>query len=326
MGKIDFVIDWVDGSDEEWNSIRNRYNNNGGDTRDVRFRDWDLLPYWFRSVEKNAPWVNKIYFVTFGHIPEWLNINHPKIQIINHKDYIPNNFLPTFNSNAIELLINRIPNLSENFVFFNDDFYINDEVKPSDFFDNNGMPLDSGILSPQIPQINSITHITTNNMEIINKYFSREDVLKHIFKFVNFRYGIQNIKTLATLPWHVLLGFHDLHMPISFRKSTFEYVWNLEKDSLQKTLLNKFRTNEDYSIWLYRYFQIMMGEFTPRRKSIGKYYNISNDNKIIIDDIKNSNHKLIVLNDQEVDDFENIKNELSDAFRARYPLKSGFEK
>lgn len=326
MEKIDFIIDWVDGDDPKWNAIRKHYNHESGDTRDVRFRDWDLLPYWFRAVEKNAPWVNKIYFVTFGHLPEWLDINNPKIEVINHKDYIPNEYLPTFNSNVIELLINRIPHLSENFVFFNDDFYLNAPVTPSDFFDKNGLPRDSGILSPQIPRKNSITHITTNNLEIINEHFSRDDVLKNIFKFINFRYGKQNIKTIATLPWNVLLGFHDLHIPISFKKSTFEYVWNLEGNNLKKTLLNKFRSDADYNIWVYRYFQLMMGEFTPRSSDFGKYYAISNNNTSIIDEIKNRRHPLIVINDQEVDDFEKIKKELNDAFRKRYPVKSGFEK
>lgn len=324
--KIDFVIDWVDGADPEWNAVRNKYNNNNGDTRDLRYREWGLLKYWFRSVEMNAPWVNKIYFVTFGHLPEWLNTNHPKIQIINHSDYIPDEFLPTFNSNSIELLINKIPNLSEQFVFFNDDFYINAPVKSSDFFDANGIPRDSGILSPQLPKKNSITHITTNNLEIINEHFSRDDVIKNIFKFVNFKYGKQNVKTIATLPWHILLGFHDLHIPIAFRKKTFDYVWSLEGNNLEKTLQNKFRSNDDYNIWLFRYFQLLRGDFVPRNASFGKYYDITNDNKSIIDDVEHGKHHLIVLNDQEVENFETIKQNLNDAFQKRYPLKSEFEK
>lgn len=324
--KIDFVIDWVDGADPEWNAVRNKYNNNNGDTRDLRYREWGLLKYWFRSVEMNAPWVNKIYFVTFGHLPEWLNTNHPKIKIINHSDYIPAEFLPTFNSNSIELLINKVPNLSEHFVFFNDDFYINARVKPNDFFDESGMPRDSGILSPQLPKQNSTTHITTNNLEIVNKYFSRNDILKNIFKFINVKYGKQNVKTISTLPWHLLLGFQDLHIPISFRKETFESVWNLEEDNLRNTLKNKFRSNEDYNIWLFRYFQLLKGQFIPRSANFGKYYDISNNNSNIIEDIQKGRHKLIVINDQEVKNFEATKQELIESFQDRYPLKSEFEK
>ncbi|MBQ6357217.1 MAG: capsule biosynthesis protein CapK, partial [Solobacterium sp.] len=40
---------------------------------DNRFKDWGLFKYWFRGVEKFAPWVNKIYFITWGHVPTWLD-------------------------------------------------------------------------------------------------------------------------------------------------------------------------------------------------------------------------------------------------------------
>lgn len=326
MKKIDFVIDWVDDSDPDWNAERRKYKTFDGDNRSVRYRDWNLLKYWFRSVEKNAPWVNKIYFVTYGHLPNWLDTTNPKIKVIKHSDYIPEEYLPTFNSNTIELLINRIPNLSKCFVFFNDDFYINAPVKISDFFNKDGIPYDSGILSPQLPKQNSITHITTNNLEIINKYFSRDNVINNIPKFFNFKYGKQNIKTIATLPWHILLGFHDLHIPISFRKETFEYVWNLEEENLKNTLKNKFRSNEDYNIWLFRYFQLMQGQFVPRKPSFGKYYDIGDNNRNIIDDVKHGKHQLVVINDQEVENFEARKQELNEAFQERYPQKSEFEK
>ena len=88
---IDFVIPWVDGSDIEWQKERAKYDiskkidiNNCS----ARFRDWDNLQYFFRGVEKYAPWVHKIYFITWGHLPKWLNTDNPKLVIVNHKDYI----------------------------------------------------------------------------------------------------------------------------------------------------------------------------------------------------------------------------------------------
>ena len=59
------------------------------DDRDIRYRDWDNLQFWFRGVEKFAPWVNKIHFVTYGHLPKWLNVNNKKLNIVNHKDFMP---------------------------------------------------------------------------------------------------------------------------------------------------------------------------------------------------------------------------------------------
>ena len=59
---IDFVICWVDGNDPVWQEEKRKYSpDRGQDGGIVRFRDWDNLQYWFRGVEKFAPWVNKIH-------------------------------------------------------------------------------------------------------------------------------------------------------------------------------------------------------------------------------------------------------------------------
>lgn len=132
---IDFVILWVDGNDQNWLSEKFNYlsesdklNNN-----DSRFRDWELLRYWFRAIEENAPWFNNIYFITYGHVPIWLNLENKKLKVISHKDFIPEKYLPTFNSNVIELNLHRINTLNEQFVLFNDDFFLNKKVSPNFF-------------------------------------------------------------------------------------------------------------------------------------------------------------------------------------------------
>ena len=102
MNKIDFVLAWVDGADKEWLAERRKYNPaKGADNSAARYRDWENLQYWFRGVEKFAPWVNRIYFVTCGHIPPWLNTSHPKLKLIRHSDYMKPEYLPTFNINSI---------------------------------------------------------------------------------------------------------------------------------------------------------------------------------------------------------------------------------
>ena len=102
-GAIDFVVTWVDGNDPAWQQEKQKYTAVNADVRVNRYREWDQLKYWFRAVEKYAPWVNKIHFVTWGHLPEWLDTTNPKLNIVNHKDYIPEEYLPTFSSHTIEL-------------------------------------------------------------------------------------------------------------------------------------------------------------------------------------------------------------------------------
>ena len=83
MDMFDFVLRWVEGADSAWIQQRNEYLGIKNDqTQDSRFRDWENLQYWFRGVEKFAPWVNHIYFVTWGHIPSWLNTDHPLLFVV----------------------------------------------------------------------------------------------------------------------------------------------------------------------------------------------------------------------------------------------------
>ena len=110
------------------------------DDRDARYRDWETLRYWFRGVEKFAPWVNKIYFVTCGHVPSWLNLDADKLVHVKHSDYIPEEYLPTFSSHPIELNVNRIRGLSEHFVYFNDDTFLCRSI-PKEIFYRDGKPV-----------------------------------------------------------------------------------------------------------------------------------------------------------------------------------------
>ena len=122
MNEIDFVLPWVDGSDTDWIRERNHYLGIKEENVETsRFRDWENLQYWFRGVEKFAPWVRRIYFVTWGHVPKWLNTAHPKLTVVRHEDYIPAEYLPTFSSHPIELNLHRIKGLSDRFVYFNDE-------------------------------------------------------------------------------------------------------------------------------------------------------------------------------------------------------------
>ncbi len=132
---IDFVITWVDGQDKSWRRQRDSYSHTEGeDDSEVRYRDWGILRYWFRGVEQFAPWVRTIHFVTWGHLPIWLDMEHPKLHIVKHEEYIPKEYLPTFDSCVLEIHLHRIEGLSDHFVYFNDDMFLLRPLKPTFFF------------------------------------------------------------------------------------------------------------------------------------------------------------------------------------------------
>ena len=173
MNKIDFVLAWVDGADKEWLAERRKYNPaKGADNSAARYRDWENLQYWFRGVEKFAPWVNRIYFVTCGHIPPWLNTSHPKLKLIRHSDYMKPEYLPTFNINSIELNFHRIPELSEQFVYFNDDMFLLKSVKEEDFF-KDGLPRDCCIETALVQDDirNPFASMLMNDAALVNMHF-----------------------------------------------------------------------------------------------------------------------------------------------------------
>lgn len=179
--KIDFVITWVDGNDPRWQEERNHYaalEHREFDNNNARFRDWDTLRYWFRGIEKFAPWVNKVFFVTYGHKPEWLNTNHPKLVVVKHEDFIPHQYLPTFSSNVIEFYFNQIKGLSEKFVYFNDDTALLDYVEPERFF-KKGLPCDLGRMSimehAQPTIFDSNVFLAT---ALVNKHFDKKTAIR----------------------------------------------------------------------------------------------------------------------------------------------------
>jgi len=104
-----------------------------GESIDVVYT-WDELRYSLRSLEAFAPWVGNIYIVTNGDTPYWLDTSHSRILIITHDEiFLDRSYLPTFNSNAIELQLHRIPNLSRRFLYFNDDVFLGRAVSRGDF-------------------------------------------------------------------------------------------------------------------------------------------------------------------------------------------------
>ena len=332
MEKIDFVILWVDDQDPVWKKEKEYYQGEKNDktTSDNRFRDWNTLKYWFRGVEKFAPWVHQIFFITYGHIPDWLNVNHPKLKIINHKDFIDEKYLPTFNSNVIEINLNKIEELSEHFVEFNDDMFLIKDTLPSDFFEK-GLPKDEFVETIIMGNGNNDQYIHTliNNLNIINHNFIKSTVIKNNpFKHFHYRYGIKNFQTMSLLFWDKFSGFTNPHLPISHLKSTFDEVWEKEKAALLATCQNKFRMNNDVSHWVFRYWNLCKYRFSPRRtKKFGKYFDIDNISyRMICNHIEQQHSKVVCINDSSMwYDFEKIQPAIVQSFDKILPEPSSFE-
>jgi hypothetical protein len=129
---IDVVYTWVNGSDPKWLEMVSKYCDPAAVDRD-RFGQSDELRYSLRSVQMYAPWVRAIYILSNCSPPSWF-AGSENIKWIRHEDIIPESYLPLFNSHAIETFIHNLPGLSEQFLYFNDDFFLGGFVRPTDFF------------------------------------------------------------------------------------------------------------------------------------------------------------------------------------------------
>ncbi len=325
---IDFVLIWVDGNDPKWQTIFMKYKENDGDKRPLRFRDMGTLRYWFRGVEKFAPWVNKVYFVTCGQRPNWLNTANPKLVCVRHDEFIPEKYLPTFSSHTIEFNLHRIPGLSEQFVYFNDDMFLIRETYRKDFF-VRGLPCDKAVMSYNMPVQQPLFLMPIANAALLNRHFHKKTIMLRYFdRFFSPKYGMADIfKNIKHFTGTYIPGFHSAHLPNSFSKSTFDEVWAVEPELLDSVCSHRFRAQSDINQWALQGWQYCTGRFYPRRYPGQCFYiRTKEDAGLAAKAITDSRYKMICLNDEVTENFERVKLEFHNAFEKLLPEKSHFER
>ncbi len=134
---IDLVLPYVDMSKDTWKQLYDETNLklHRKLSEDNRYRQLLDLKYLLRCIDKHCPFIRTLFLVvqTRDQVPDYVK-ESDKLKIIEHKDIIPEDLLPTYNSGTIECYVYRIPNLSENFIYINDDMYPLSELHASDFF------------------------------------------------------------------------------------------------------------------------------------------------------------------------------------------------
>ena len=333
---IDVVLPWVDDKDPNWQATKNKYSGiKSTDKSSSRYRDWNNLQYIFRGIEKFWPWVNRVFLVTCGQKPAWLNTKYEKIKLINHTDYMPNEFLPTFNAKTIELNLHRIEELSEHFIYINDDLFPIRPLEPTDFF-KNGLPCDnaeqSNLLSIYIPGDTDVQYTDFTNLGLLNAYFRKQAVPRHnLNKWYGPYLGLHGmIQALLKANQHFFTGFTMHHSAQPYLKNTFKKVWEIYPDFLHTQCLNKFKQATEANQWLVRYWQLAENNFYPYNKiKHRKMYNISKDNiNEAATAIKEQLYDIICINDNpriSQEEFILAKLQINQALDVLLPHKSAYE-
>ena len=331
---IDFVITWVDGSDPNWleekrrclpDSVAEEFD--GGD---ARFRQWDTLKYLFRGIEECCPWVNRVHFVTWGHLPEWLNVENERLSIVRHEDFIPERYLPTFKSSTIEFNFHRIENLAEHFVNFNDDMLILKDASPDDFF-HNGLPRETAIEVPSRISKGVKYFSDINNVGIINAHFNKRQAVKqNIACWYSLKYGKRLLHTLAMLGYPQFTGFYNNHLPYSFLKKSFEEAWEVEGDTLDQVCARKLRHVLDVNQNLMVDWQLATGQFASRSPKVGRAFHLCEMADVLAaaDYIRGRKGLFACVNDTNAlgDDYLRANETIVEALEEIFPTKSSFER
>lgn len=241
--KIDAVITWVDGDDPRHRSKREQYgsrrfihhNDVAGDTR---FNSLGEIFYCVASLNKYASWLNKIYIVTDEQNPnleEFLAKHFPEghipVEIVDHKvifrDY--EEYLPTFNSIAIESMTWRIPGLNEHYIEFNDDLILSAPTNPEDFFPAEGKVVCYG-----------------------KKYNSLYVMMSHLWKRhgdgskqVSFRQTMLNAAALLGKRRHFIKIYHT---PKPLLRSIYESYFAKHPEHLTRNIKHRFREPSQYNV------------------------------------------------------------------------------
>ena len=329
---VDFVVTWVDDKDEAWQKEREKYFNSTIERNDIeRYRDWDQFMYWFRSVEKYAPWVRKIHLVTCGHYPSWLNIDHEKINLVKHEDFIPKDYLPTFQTSPIELNLHRIKGLAEHFVYFNDDMYLNRPTKKQDFF-SGIYPKCCNIPTPikNYGEMGVHDYKKFNNVGLINGHFSiRKSIINKPELWFSRCYRSVWKYHRRAFRENYLYGMIFPHLGTPMVKSTMKNAWDAFEKYFDMVCHHKFRTPFDVFQQVFTVWDIVNGNFFPVGQDyFGKLFSIFNNIDEIEKSLKEETDLMLCLNDSgEINEnnFDYFKSRLDTALNTKFPEKSSFE-
>jgi len=341
--KIDFVIPWVDPKDSKWQEDKKKYSQLfSGDNSNKLFNDLGTLKYVFRSIENNCPWYNKIFLITCGHIPDWLNKEHPDVVIIKHDEFYFNiEDLPTFNSQSIEMNLANLKGLSEYFIYLNDDFIIMNKLDKSRFFINL-KPVDflshgwikRGKLFQLIKGYDVWVNSLNNCLYLINKNFPASQLNNESIYHSSYKLKDKLSNFLLKNVYRKILWLEHWHHPQPYLLSTLRKVHKEFSKEMATCSKHKFRSDNDLLQYIYRYWQLASNNFTPRKYNDGyvlkikDYKSLQNGLSYIAGKDKLN---FACFNDQVADkasqsDFQLIKQELTVYLENKFPEKSTFEK
>lgn len=324
---VDVVILWVDVADEQWQ--RRRDGARGGFLQQYvgATNDWDLLRYLLRGIDQYCPWVRRVHLVTPGQTPSWLDTSADGIVVVDQDSLLPDGHAPTFNSMAVEANLDRIPGLADRFVYFNDDMLVVQPTRASDLFPG-GRPAGFAIQNA-LTGSSAWSHWVLNAVGIVDRAFDKRTVMRRRpLQWFSPRYGRHLLRNIALLPWRSFTGFFEPHLPMALMRRTFAEVRAAAPVEMGQTSAATFRSLDNVIPFVYRYWQLCTGDFSPVSPDrYGQFFDIGVES---IDRIERAlarpRGRFLCLNDQPDAMDRSVRGRLLKALESALPTPSRFER
>ena len=287
---VDYVFPYLDSSDIEWyeeykqNAIKN---NISISENNLRIQSYENLQYLLRCIAENIPWIRTIHMIVErpSQVPKWLDTS--KVHIVYHSDIIPKEYLPTYNSQTIEMFLHNINGLSEYFIYGNDDVFPISYCSFNDFFD----PIKITLKKIKSPKVNTWEMTLKHNSELI---------------------GLDDI-------------YRTNHSLSPMLKSNIIEVFSKYESEILNSC-TMFRDYEkNYNQYLFLCYYKMSHEIQKGHSS--KCYTIPNKLNKVKASIINPHYKVICLNDTEEESNSKLDymHEINQVFFERFPYKCKYE-
>ncbi len=310
--EIDIVFSWVDGNDPAYQAARRKRMEGvilgEGDDAEARFRQINELKYALRSVYMFAPWIRNIYIATDSPVPEWLNAEHPAINIVRSEEHFKDpSVLPTHNSQAVEAQLQHIEGLSEHFLYSNDDMFFGRAVGPHVFFSPGGIT----------KFIEASTRIGLGDNHLDRSGF--ENAARVNRKLLYDRFGRITTRHLE-------------HCAAPLRKSV---LLEMEKEfaaEFEATAASRFRAKDNISVTnsLYHYYALLTGRAVTQTEAKVKYIDTTmySGLKALAKLLKKRNHDFFCLNDGSFPEVPALERQevVTDFLEKYFPIPAPWEK
>ena len=289
---MDVLVTYVNGNDPLWQEDYCRAVNAPAITK--RYRDWGTLKYLFRGIETCLPFVGTIHLVVSreSQVPQW--VNRSTVHVVLHEEIIPQRFLPTFNSTAIEMFIHKVPGLQEQCLYFNDDTFPMLPCSEEDFFPG-GLPATA---------------------------FS-----KGLFTNGMFRAQVKNSDTLARKAAGMKPGIGYIrpqHTCSPMLRSVMEEAYAKVEQELLQTI-SPLRERRNCNQHFFLDYMFYTGRAVNRRIS-NKHLSLAlTSPEKLAAFLEAPSTKLVCINDVRVNDEDAMREAMLGGFEKRFPQRSRFE-